>query len=90
MEQKDMLDIVEREIVHIPNRGYHQRVLRMHYNNNRLRSLGRRPGGYVDDPLWVLNQSINDARNHDGISKSQKFEYDKAFFEEESRKRRKR
>jgi hypothetical protein len=85
-----MLDVITRELMHIPNRGYHQRILRMHYNNNRLRSLGRRPGGYVDDPLWVLNQSIHDARQHEGITGSQKFDYDKAFFRDESQSRRKR
>lgn len=90
MQHSEMLDIIGREMMHIPNRGYHQRVLRMHYNNNRLRSLGRRPGGYIDDPLWILNQSIHDARETEHVSSNEKFEYDKGFFDEESRKRRQR
>jgi hypothetical protein len=90
MQHSEMLDVISGELMHISNRGYHQRVLRMHYNNNRLRSLGRRPGGFVDDPLWILNQSIHDARQSEHVSPNEKFDYDKLFFEEESRKRKKR
>jgi hypothetical protein len=90
MEHSEMLDIISRELMHIPNRGYHQRALRMHYNNNRLRSLSRRPEGLPDDPLQILNRSIHDARQSENVSPNEKFDYDKAFFEEESRKRKKR
>ncbi|HEV2036770.1 MAG TPA: hypothetical protein VGU71_21680 [Candidatus Dormibacteraeota bacterium] len=83
-----MIEIVRREVGHIPDWPYPQRVLRMHYNNNRLRSLGRKRGTYVDDPMWVLNQSIHDSRQSEGVGRKQKFEYDQTFFEEESRKRR--
>ena len=42
------------------------------------------------DPLWILNQSIHDARRSEIVGRNQKFEYDKTWFEEESRKRKKR
>jgi hypothetical protein len=87
MDRQEMIDIVRREVSHIPDWPSHQRVLRMHYNNNRLKSLSRKPEGYVDDPLWILNRSIHDARQHDGVGRNQKFEYDKVWFAEESRKR---
>jgi hypothetical protein len=90
MDHSEMIEIVRREVAHIPDYPYPQRVLRMHYNNNRLRSLGHKRGTYVDDPMWVLNQSIHDARQSADVGRHQKFEYDEAFFKEESRKRKSR
>lgn len=83
-----MTETARREMAHIPDWPYHQRVLRMHYFNNRMHSLGRK-STYRDDPLEVLKQSIRDARQSEHVKPDQKFEYDRHFFEEESRKRRK-
>ncbi len=79
-----MLDIARRELAHIPDWPYHQRVLRSNYWNNRLHSLGRK-STYPDDPLAIVKQSIRDAKK---IEPDHQYEYDKTFFEEESRKRK--
>ena len=86
MTRREMLDIARRELAHIPDWPFHQRLLRMAYWNNRLHSLGRK-STYADDPMAIVKQSIRD------VSKSapdETFEYDKGFFEEESRKRKSR
>jgi len=81
-----MLDVARRELAHIPDWPFHQRLLRMAYWNNRLHSLGRK-STYPDDPLAILNQSIRDAKK---IEPDHNYEYDRAFFESESKKRRSR
>jgi hypothetical protein len=65
-------------------------MLRMHYFNNRMHSLGRKSGDYPDDPLKILKLSIRDARTSEHVKPDQKFDYDRPFFEEESRKRKAR
>lgn len=82
-----MTDIARREIAHIPDWPYHQRILRMCYFNNRMHSLGRK-STYPDNPLEILKISIRDARRSEDIRAGTKFEYDEAFFEAESRKKR--
>ena len=86
MTRREMLDVARRELAHIPDWPFHQRLLRMAYWNNRLHSLGRK-STYPDDPLAILNQSIRDAKK---IEPDQNYEYDRAFFESESKKRRSR
>jgi len=90
MNRQQMTEISRREMAHIPDWPYHQRVLRMHYFNNRMHSLGRKSGDYPDDPLEILRRSMRDARASEHVKPDQKFDYDKSFFEEESRKRKER
>jgi len=84
MDRREMLDIARRELAHIPDWPFHQRLLRMAYWNNRLHSLSRK-ATYPDDPLVIVKQSIKDVASS---APGEKFEYDKMFFAEESRKRR--
>jgi hypothetical protein len=86
MDRREMLDTARRELAHIPDWPFHQRLLRMAYWNNRLHSLSKK-STYPDDPLAIIKQSIKDVS---ASSPGEKFEYDKTFFEEESRKRTKR
>src|SRR5260370_16690137 len=80
MTRREMLDTARRELAHIPDWPYHQRVLRMAYWNNRLHSLGRK-STYPDDPLAILNQSIRDAKK---IEPDHNYEYDPASFQPHS------
>jgi hypothetical protein len=84
MERRLMLDTARRELAHIPDWPAHQRLLRAAYWNMRLNSLGRKHE-IPDDPLEVVKRAIAlCARDEPEAS----YEFDRAFFEEESRRRR--
>lgn len=83
MNRQDMLDTARRELAHIPDWPFHQRLLRAAYWNMRLNSLGRKRE-FPDDPLELVRRAIETcAKTEPG----QVYEFDKAFFEEESRRR---
>lgn len=86
MNRKEMLDVARRELAHIPDYPLEQRVLRSAYWNLRLNSLGRK-SEVADNPLEVLRRAIRVCQRDEP---GQKYEYDHAYFEAESRKRRPR
>lgn len=84
MTRREMLDITRRELAHIPDWPEHQRALRMAFWNLRLNSLGKK-AEYPDDPLAVVEEAVRITRK---TYTSEPFEYDRAFFEAESRSKR--
>ena len=86
MKRTEMLDIARRELAHIPDYPLEQRVLRSVYWNLRMNSLGRK-SEVADDPMEVLKRAIRVCQRDEP---GQKYEFDRAFFEAESRKRRPR
>jgi len=79
-----MLEIARRELAHIPDWPFNQRQLRATYWNMRLNSLGRKRE-FPDDPLQLVRKAIEICAKTDPGST---FEFDEAFFEQESRIRR--
>jgi hypothetical protein len=81
MKKQEMLDLVRRELAHIPAGPFHQQLLRQAYWNMRLNSLGRSPQE-PNDPLQVVRRAVAAcARQHPAD-----YEYDQDFFEQESRR----
>jgi TPP-dependent trihydroxycyclohexane-1,2-dione (THcHDO) dehydratase len=80
MTRREMLDIARRELAHIPDWPFQQRMLRAAYWNMRLNSLGRKHQ-ISDDPLEVITRAISVCSKD---AQTSAFEFDRAFFEEES------
>jgi hypothetical protein len=78
-----MLEIARRELAHIPDWPFHQRLLRATYWNMRLNSLGRKPE-FPDHPLQLIRKAIEICAKTDPAPT---YEFDEAFFEHESRMR---
>jgi hypothetical protein len=79
MEKKTMIDLVKRELSHIPEWPFRQRLLRMNYWNARMNSLGRK-AEEPDDPKEVLKRAIASCER---VERGP-YEYDAEFFEAES------
>jgi hypothetical protein len=82
MKRQEMLDLVRRELAHIPAGPIHQQLLRQAFWNMRLNSLSRKPQE-PDDPLLVVNRAVSICmEQHPNVY----YDYDKAFFEQESQR----
>ncbi|MBA7514933.1 hypothetical protein ES705_06970 [subsurface metagenome] len=75
-KQKQMIDIMLKELKHIPEWSKPQRQLRLIYSRNRMRSLGKK-AEMPKTPKEVLEESISALR---GEYPDFKFEYDQEFF----------
>lgn len=81
VNKREMLDMVRRELAHIPTGPFPQQLLRMAFWNMRLNSLGRTPQE-PNDPLEVVKRAIAACeRQHPAT-----YAYDRDFFENESRR----
>jgi hypothetical protein len=72
-----MLDTARRELAHIPDWPFQQRILRQTYWNLRLNSLGK-TAEVPNDPLKVIERAI--AIVMQGAPPGTKLEYDVPFF----------
>ncbi len=81
MKKREMLDVARRELAHIRAGAFHQQLLRQAFWNMRLNSLGRSPQE-PNDPLEVVNRAVAACMEQHPAT----YEFDKAFFEEESRR----
>ncbi len=81
MKKREMLGVARRELSHIPAGPFHQQLLRQAFWNMRLNSLGRSPQE-PNDPLEVVNRAVAGCMEQQPAT----YEFDRAFFEEESRR----
>lgn len=81
MKKQEMLELVRSELAHIPAGPIHQQLLRQAFWNMRLNSLSRRPQE-PDDPLLVVTRAVSVCMEQHPAA----YEYDKAFFEQESQR----
>lgn len=84
MRRQEMVDLVRREVAHIPDWPDYQRELRMVFWMNRMHSLGRK-ATLPNDPLKIIEQSVKECQKR---YPKATFEFDRNFFEEESTKSR--